>query len=120
MVKKLEQSSGNIIGFEMSGKLHDDDYKVFVPAVEEVLKKAGRARILASFHDFHGWDLHAAWDDLKFGSKHVIDIEKIALVGDKQWEQWMAKLCKPFTVAKVKYFDAAEIETAWQWLREPS
>jgi hypothetical protein len=26
------------------------------------------------------------------------------------WEKWMAKVCKPFTMAKVCYFDAAK---AW-------
>jgi hypothetical protein len=30
----------------------------------------------------------------------------------------MAAVCKPFTMAKVKYFDTAEVVDAWAWLRE--
>ena len=30
----------------------------------------------------------------------------------------MAAVCKPFTLAKVRYFDAAEIEAAKAWLGE--
>ena len=30
----------------------------------------------------------------------------------------MAKVCKPFTMAKVQYFDAADIDKAWAWLQE--
>ena len=30
----------------------------------------------------------------------------------------MAKVCKPFTMAKIEYFDAAKIEDAWKWLEE--
>jgi hypothetical protein len=28
----------------------------------------------------------------------------------------MATICKPFTMAKIKYFDKAEIDAARQWL----
>jgi ATP-binding cassette subfamily B protein len=44
--------------------------------------------------------------------------ERIALVGEKAWEKWMAKVCKPFTMAKIKYFDASEIDAANAWLAE--
>jgi hypothetical protein len=41
--------------------------------------------------------LRAAWDDLEFGLKHYSDFERIAMVGDRKWEEWMANFCKPFT-----------------------
>jgi len=116
MIEKLARSSGPVLGFKMSGKLHDEDYRQFVPLVEETIKEHGKARLLAQFHDFHGWDLQALWDDIKFSTKHCTDVAQVALVGEKKWEEWMAKVCKPFTMAKVKYFDAAQIEEAWQWL----
>jgi hypothetical protein len=28
----------------------------------------------------------------------------------------MAKVCKPFTLAKIEYFDTANIDAAWAWL----
>ena len=30
----------------------------------------------------------------------------------------MATVCKPFTLAKIRYFDASEIEAAKAWLGE--
>lgn len=117
MIEQISQSAGNILGFKMSGKLHDADYKSFVPIVESAITTHGKVRLLAHFVDFHGWDLHALWDDTKFATKHCNDVERIALVGDKKWEEWMAKICKPFTLAKLRYFDASEIESAWQWLK---
>ena len=30
----------------------------------------------------------------------------------------MAKVCKPFTMAKIRYFDAGEIDAAKAWLAE--
>ena len=54
---------------------------------------------------------------MKFGIQHYADFARIAMVGDRKWEEWMAKLCRPFTKATVKYFAASEVEAAWAWLR---
>lgn len=118
MIDQLPRSAGRVLGFRMSGKLHDEDYKTFVPIVEAAIKTQGKVRLLAHFEDFHGWDAHALWDDTKFATKHCADVERIALVGDKTWEKLMAAVCKPFTLARIKYFDAADIEAAWRWLDE--
>jgi hypothetical protein len=118
VIEQLPSDSPKILGFKMSGKLHDEDYKTFVPVVEAAVAAQGKVRLLAKFEDFHGWDMHALWDDIKFATKHCADIERIALVGDRKWEEWMAKVCKPFTRATVKYFDASQMDQAWAWLKE--
>ena len=41
------------------------------------------------------------------------------IVGDKAWEHWMSAVCKPFTMATIKYFDVHEIEQAWEWIETP-
>lgn len=118
MIEKLPESTESILGFKLSGKLHDADYKTFVPAVDAAIAQHGKVRLLAQLHDFQGWDLHALWDDIKFSTTHCTKIDRIALVGEKKWEEWMAKVCKPFTMAKIQYFDAGNIAAAWAWVRE--
>jgi hypothetical protein len=118
MIEQLPQSSEKVLGFKMSGKLHDEDYKKFVPLVDDAIAKHGKARILAQFNDFHGWDMDALWDDIKFSTTHCTKIERVALVGEKKWEKWMSTVCKPFTMAKIKYFDVADIEAAKAWVAE--
>ncbi|HEY2762196.1 MAG TPA: STAS/SEC14 domain-containing protein [Pirellulales bacterium] len=116
MIEPIPGLPEKILGFKLSGKLHDEDYQTFVPLVDAAIAKEGKVRMLAVFHDFHGWDMHALWDDTKFATTHCTKIERIALVGEKDWEKWMATICKPFTMAKIKYFDKAEIDAARQWL----
>ena len=115
---KLSQDPSGALTVELSGTLHDEDYKQFVPAVDAAVAAHGKARMLVQFHDFHGWDAGALWADIKFATTHCTAIERLALVGEKQWEKWMAVVCKPFTMAKVKYFDAAEMDQAKAWLHE--
>jgi hypothetical protein len=62
----------------MSGKLHDEDYQKFVPAIDAAAARHGKVRLLAQFHDFHGWDAHALWDDIKFATTHCTKIDRIA------------------------------------------
>src|SRR5262245_58055786 len=104
MIEQFESASPRVLSVKISGKLHDADYKQFVPLVDAAIAHEGKVRLLAQFHDFHGWDLHALWDDIKFATTHCTKIERIALVGDRAWEKWMAAVCKPFTMAKVRYF----------------
>lgn len=118
MIEQISGLPAHTIGLKLSGKLHDNDYKTFVPLVDAELAKTDKINVLAQFHDFHGWDMHALWDDIKFSTTHCTKINRIALVGDKAWEKWMAAVCKPFTMAKVRYFDAAELEAAKAWLAE--
>jgi hypothetical protein len=118
MIEQLTGLPEHALGFKMSGKLHDEDYKKFVPLVDDAIAKEGKVRLLAQFHDFRGWDAHALWDDVKFSTTHCTKIERIALVGEKKWEAGMAKVCKPFTMAKIKYFNAAELDAAKTWLSE--
>ncbi len=119
MIEEITSSNKHAIGFKLSGKLHDEDYKTFVPRVDQAIADGGKVRLLAWFHNFQGWDAHALWDDIKFSTTHCTRIERIALVGEKNWEKWMAAVCKPFTMAKIRYFAAGDVDHAWKWLEEP-
>lgn len=117
MIEQLPSLAPKALAFRMSGTLHDEDYKTFVPAIDEAAK-SGKVRMFAQFHDFKGWDVRALWDDIKFATTHCTSFDRIALVGESTWQKWMATVCKPFTLAKVRYFDESEIPQAWDWLRE--
>jgi len=118
MIEQIPLDSEERLGFKLSGKLHDEDYKKFVPIIDAAVAQHGKVRLLAQFHDFKGWDLHALWDDIKFSTTHCTKIDRIALVGERTWEKWMAKVCKPFTMAKIHYFEAGEIDAAKAWLAQ--
>jgi hypothetical protein len=118
MIEQLTGLPAHTVGFIMTGKLHDEDYKKFVPLIDAEIAKEGKVNLLAQFHDFHGWDVKALWDDTMFSITHCKKIKRIALVGEKTWEKWMALVCKPFTMAKIQYFDATEFEAAKEWLSQ--
>ena len=113
-----EDNGGKILAVHVSGKLAKADYEHFVPEFERLLLQHGKLRVLFDMTDFHGWEAGALWADIKFDSKHFADIERIAMVGETKWESAMATFCKPFTTAKIRYFDHADGEEARKWLSE--
>lgn len=109
---------GPVLHVQVQGKLTKESYEIFAPMVDEQIKEHGRLRILFEMHDFHGWTLGAVWEDLKFDYSHWKDIERLAIVGESKWEEGMSVFCKPFTSAKVKYFDQSKLDEAKSWLAE--
>ncbi len=120
MFEKLAESAGNVVGYRASGKITDEDYETLVPILERLIEDSGKIRFLLYLEDFHGWDMKAAWDDFVFGMKHRNDIERLAMVGDRKWEELLTDLMKPFMKGKVKFFETAELQEAWTWLRQES
>jgi len=111
-----EDNGGKILEVYVSGKLAKEDYERFVPEFERLLLQYGKLRVLFDMTAFHGWEARALWEDIKFDSKHFADIERLAMVGETKWQHAMATFCKPFTMAKIRYFDHADGEEARKWL----
>jgi len=114
-----EAIHGKVLEVHLTGKLSKEDYSSFVPKSEEMIRTHGKIRILAILEDFHGWEAGALWEDIKWDAHHSSDIERIAIVGEKKWHEWMAGFCKPFTSAQVRYFEHGELSEARIWVDEP-
>lgn len=113
-----ELKDGKIIEMAVTGRLTDADYQHFTPEFERMANRHKKIRLLFEMSQFHGWDVKAAWDDLKLGMKHYGDVERLAMIGEKKWQQWMAQFSKPFTTAEVRYFDKIDAPAARAWLEE--
>jgi len=113
-----EENGGKILVVEVSGKLEKADYEHFVPEFERLVREHGKLRVLFDMTGFHGWELGALWEDIKFDVKHFSDIERLAIVGETKWQHGMATFCTPFTRATIRYFEHTELDKAMEWLGE--
>ena len=113
-----EENDGKTVVINVSGKLVTADYEHLVPEFERLVEVHGKLHLLFDMTDFHGWTAGAVWEDTKFALYHFGDIDRLAMVGEKKWQEGMATFCKPFTTATVKYFDHAAISEARKWLLE--
>jgi len=117
-VELHQEADGKILNVRVSGKLAKEDYERFVPEFEKLIEQHGKIRVLFRMDDFHGWKVAALWEDVKFDFKHFGDFERIAMVGDRAWQEGMSFFCKPFTTAKIRYFGHHEEDRAREWITE--
>lgn len=116
MIQILEQTEGKVIATRATEKLTQTDYNKLLPLLNDKLRKHQKIRWYFEMKNFNGWELKALWEEIKFDAKHANDFDKIAMVGEKKWEEWMTDLMKAFTSAEVKYFSDAEKEEAIKWI----
>jgi hypothetical protein len=104
------------LSLKATGKLTHDDYNIITPIIDSALKGVDQPKIKAIFDgtELEGWELRAAWDDFKIGLKHGSEFEKIAIYGNKRWQEISAKVGSWFLSGEVKYFD--DRDEALKWL----
>ncbi|MCU7959560.1 MAG: STAS/SEC14 domain-containing protein [gamma proteobacterium symbiont of Bathyaustriella thionipta] len=115
----IERQENDIwMSLAVAGKLTHADYELFVPMLEEAINqvKQPQIKVLVDALEFEGWEMRAAWDDFKLGLQHGRQFSKIALLGNKPWEKFAAKLAHWFIGGEARYFE--NTEEAISWLNE--
>ena len=100
------------------GKITHEDYEEFIPKVEAYVADHGEISILANIGDLQGWEIRAGIDDMKLAFKYRNSIKKIAVLGDKKWEEYSAKIGDFFMKGQIHYFDLSDNDKAIAWLEE--
>lgn len=99
---------------KIAGKLTHEDYEVMVPMLESAIEGIKHPEITAliDITELEGWEMRAAWDDLKLGLKHGREFKKIAIIGSKTWLKAASTIGSWFIAGEMKYFedDAAAVE----------
>lgn len=100
------------------GRLTHEDYKIITPMIDSALAqvKAPKVDVLIDGTELEGWELRAAWDDFKLGLKHNNEFRKIAIYGNKNWQEITAKVGSWFISGEIKYFD--NLHEALSWVKE--
>jgi hypothetical protein len=115
----IERYGSNFfLSLKAVGKLTHEDYETITPMIDSALSmvKEPQVKALIDGTEMEGWELRAAWDDFKLGLKHGNEFEKIAIYGNKNWQEITAKIGAWFISGEVKYFESED--DALDWLNE--
>ena len=111
------ETEGNYIATKVSEKITKADYEKILPVINEQIQQYGKVRWYFEMEDFEGWELKGLYQELNFDIKHAQDLEKIAMVGEKKWTEWLSDMMKPFTTAEVRHFKPSQKEEAKKWIK---
>jgi nucleotide-binding universal stress UspA family protein len=120
MITIDDQSTDSVFGFHLSGTLTRDDYRKYLPRIEEAIRAHGKVSVLVHIEPLSGIKFGALWEELKFDLKHFRHFKRIALVGDKKWHEWSISFASHLTSAEGRYFPSTDLDEAWRWIRSGS
>ncbi|MGB7402140.1 MAG: STAS/SEC14 domain-containing protein [Arcobacter sp.] len=115
-IQKVDSSI--LLTIKAIGTLTHEDYETITPMIDSALEEIvnPKIRAICDCTELDGWELKAAWDDLKIGLKHGNQFEKIAIITGKSWIKIGSKITSWFIQGEVKNFEN-ELE-AFEWLNE--
>jgi hypothetical protein len=112
----IERSENRVyLSLKAIGKLNHDDYELITPMIDSAVEAAKDpiVNVYIDASEFAGWELRAAWDDLKLGLKHGNKIEKIAIYGTRKWQETALKIGSLFIAGEARFFDDADDALDW-------
>lgn len=106
----------NIIYTIAREKITEQDFMELREELDKLIKNYPKIRWFYEMQDFDGWEVKTFFEDTKYSFEHKDDFEKIAMVGEKKWQEWMTGIMKPFTSAEVRYFEIKDKKEAEKWI----
>lgn len=114
MIKILERSKGNVFGFETSGEISESDVESVAAKLDEAIEKYGKISWLIVLKTTKYTGLRAMYEDMKWVTKNVRHFDRMAVVGDRKWEELLVK-ADGFVFGE-KYFDISQLDDAWEYV----
>jgi len=108
MLQTMEQSSGKVLGYRLSGDITKADTGTFGPVVAALVKQYGSVDLLLDVTDLHWEKASALSSDIKLGQELGGKIDEMAMVSDAKWLKQLAKLAAPFDAKEFKSFENAD------------
>jgi hypothetical protein len=109
--------SEGLFTVKVSGKLKKSELDQVQKAAMDVMDGGGKSRFLVIAEAFEGWEKSGNWGDITFQLRYDHKIEKIAIVGEKRWEdQVSAFVAGGLRPVDIQYFLPGQLAQAKAWI----
>lgn len=113
MIEIREEGGGDRLVVIASGRLTEEDYRGLAPRLHEAVERHGKLRLLILLRDFEGWTPKALIEDLRFDLRHRKDLERVAIVGERRWEEVRTRITTPFFSGSMRFFEDEAEARGW-------
>jgi hypothetical protein len=115
---EIVENKEGLITIKISGMLKRAELAHVEKAAIEAMGPAGRMKFLVLTENFQGWDKTSNWEDVSFQSEYDEKIEKIAIVGEKQWQELTEVFVgKGLRSVDIRFFTPSETAIARAWIQ---
>lgn len=118
MSAEVLSTGKNVATIQFSGRVKYSEFAAAQRQIAAWIAEHGRVRLLVLLTNFSGTEKGGNWGDLSFQAEHDGAIEKMAIVGPREFEDFAllfaAKGIRPFPI---EYFTPKEQLRAEAWLQ---
>ena len=113
----LSEYSEEVLGYAINGKIKSEDYQIINRQLEQAVRQSGKVKFYLEFSHLEGITPAALWEDTKSGLKHAGDIDKVALLGSKDWVENLTE-AGDFVAPGIdmEFFELGRKQEALNWL----
>jgi len=119
MSVEVTDNSDGIVTIKVAGKLAQADIARAQQQAIGIIAREGKIRMLIIVENFQGWEKGGDWGDVSFQAEYDSHIERMAVVGEKRWEEMaLIFVAKGYREFPIEYFQPADLAKARAWLAE--
>jgi hypothetical protein len=113
------EGNSKIVTVELDTPVSDKESARLAGLLERRIAGSGKIRLLLFLKGYPARDAaEALFEDIEFINPHARKIERMAVVGDRAWQDTWTAIFGLFAHVETTYFDASEGKEAARWLEE--
>lgn len=117
MSAEILANTDGVVTIKISGKLVATELAALQKSAGQLFQQQKPMRVLVLTENFEGWAKGGDWGDLTFQMEHDDDIERMAIVGERQWlDLALVFTAKGLRKFPIEYFLPSEEARARAWL----
>lgn len=118
MLEVLKETHDDVLAVRVSGELTNEDFDLYRELVRDRMKRFGTVRLYYEMMSLKWVKPGAALENALFDLVHGREYGRVAMVGEKLWQEFAAHIISPVKKEGVRYFTMSEKEQAKQWVLE--
>ncbi len=117
MFEHIKKIQGNVIAIRITGEITDNEHLQIDKLLSERIAQHKRIRLFIVVMHYTSFNsAEALYEDMRMVKLRADNIDKMAVVGDRQWKDTWVALFGLFSRLETRYFQIDQIEDAWQWI----
>lgn len=95
MIHMKVQPDRDLVSLEVEARLTEEDYDQVLPEIERLIDSRGALRFIVDITALKAIESKALLRDIIFDLKHREAYRRVAMIGDRTWQQWVTTLSQP-------------------------
>jgi hypothetical protein len=116
MYRQLEASHGNVLGYQFSGTVTEQEAREILDQIGSVIRRERSIRLLVKLPEENDSHLATLNQRLRFFRDHADRIERYALVTNKTLIKWASRAADVLSPMEVRPYELDQEDDAWRWL----